>query len=323
MRPKGPEKGIMVSGFWTPGGVLCVPDSYSDAELLAIPNFPRETVDKKVRLIRSALKMFEYGKNAQGYWRGEDMVAQTIKEAIPIFKLAFPDCQALFAFDNSANHNCYAPDALRVEKMNKGIGGSQPKMRPTTYISGEGDEAEVVEQDMVFLEGTHAGQPKGVERVLRERGLWPKNRKRLDGQNLVLKCGKKCESEMEGGCCAKVLLSHQLDFMEQKGFVQEEVEMRDHEVLFYPKFHCELNFIEMVWGHAKWVARENCTYKIAGLRETIPKALASVDSGMSLRFFNHCLRILHTYQEGEIYGTASFKEKVHKNHRQVQDKSKW
>jgi hypothetical protein len=33
-------------------------------------------------------------------------------------------------------------------------------------------------------------------------------------------------------------------FLKSKGWLQEEVEVAGHHVLFYPKFHCELNFIE-------------------------------------------------------------------------------
>ena len=32
--------------------------------------------------------------------------------------------------------------------------------------------------------------------------------------------------------------------------------------IFYPKFHCELNFIERYWCGAKWYARENCGYSL-------------------------------------------------------------
>ena len=38
------------------------------------------------------------------------------------------------------------------------------------------------------------------------------------------------------------------------------VEAQGHCVLFYPKFHCELNFIESYWCQAKWFERENCGY---------------------------------------------------------------
>jgi hypothetical protein len=33
--------------------------------------------------------------------------------------------------------------------------------------------------------------------------------------------------------------------------LQEIIEAKGHKVVFYPKFHCELNYIEMYWGAAK------------------------------------------------------------------------
>ena len=45
------------------------------------------------------------------------------------------------------------------------------------------------------------------------------------------------------GCRARRVLGAQKDFQDQKGRLQEEVENLGHRVLFYPKFHCELNFI--------------------------------------------------------------------------------
>jgi hypothetical protein len=52
------------------------------------------------------------------------------------------------------------------------------------------------------------------------------------------------------------------DFQDQKGRLQEEVENLGHRILFYIKFHCELNFIERYWYRTKWFAREHCEYGI-------------------------------------------------------------
>ena len=73
------------------------------------------------------MQYLEYGKD--NYWTGDKMVEHTMRVALPIFKLAFPGCQALFAFDNASNHSSYAKDALLVSNMNLGPGGKQEKLR--------------------------------------------------------------------------------------------------------------------------------------------------------------------------------------------------
>ena len=50
------------------------------------------------------------------------------------------------------------------------------------------------------------------------------------------------------------------DFIVQKSKLQDEIEKREHKCIFYPKFHCELNFIEMYWSAAKQYIREHCDY---------------------------------------------------------------
>ncbi|RPB25539.1 hypothetical protein L211DRAFT_822292 [Terfezia boudieri ATCC MYA-4762] len=64
--------------------------------------------------------------------------------------------------------------------------------------------------------------------------------------------------------------------LSRKSTVQEGIEARGHLVLFYPKFHCELNFIEIFWAAAKRYAWENCEYSLQCLRDTIPLSLDSV-----------------------------------------------
>ena len=42
--------------------------------------------------------------------------------------------------------------------------------------------------------------------------------------------------------------------------IQEIIESKGHKVIFYPKFHCELNYIEMYQGAAKRYSQNNCDY---------------------------------------------------------------
>ena len=324
LRPKSRGKGIMVSGFLTPGGVLRVPDNIPDSELLANPMWPLHPTSKLrcPKPVREALEYLEYGKS--NYWTSEKMVEQTLRAAVPIFRYAFPGCQALWAFDNASNHCCFSTDALVAHKMNRNPGGEQPLMRDGFWHGGGRP------QPMVFGDNHPQvmlrGEAKGIEQVLRERKLWRKRRE--DGNLFLLQCPTTnnrpgCDPSMEGGCCARTVLAAEKDFREQKGKLQEELEALHQEVIFYPKFHCQLNFIERFWCAAKYYARENCLYTLEGLRETIPTALASVTVGSINRYYNHCVRIMDAYEGGSIYGTAKFKEAVYKGHRQVVDKDKW
>ena len=102
--------------------------------------------------------------------------------------------------------------------------------------------------------------------------------------------------------------------------IEQEVTARGHRVLFYPKFHCELNFIEYFWGAAKLYARENCDYSLPGLRKVIPQALNSVSKRTIWRFYKKCQRTMDLYRDGITYGTSEFKDriaKVRKSHRRI------
>ena len=96
-----------------------------------------------------------------------------------------------------------------------------------------------------------------------------------------------------------------------------------HCVLFYPKFHCELNSIERYWCQAKWFARENCGYDFEALEKTVPEALASVTNASIRGFYRLAVRTIDAYSAGLCYGTEEFKHNVYRSHRQVEDKSKW
>jgi len=59
------------------------------------------------------------------------------------------------------------------------------------------------------------------------------------------KCSPVCPFESQN-CCMARLLSQQEDFMNQPSMLELMIKEKGHECIFLPKFHCELNPIEMV-----------------------------------------------------------------------------
>ncbi|KIJ32999.1 hypothetical protein M422DRAFT_183786, partial [Sphaerobolus stellatus SS14] len=60
----------------------------------------------------------------------------------------------------------------------------------------------------------------------------------------------KCEEGCTNCCCRRILFT-QSDFINQKSALEELIINQGYLCDFYPKFHCELNFIEQYWGAAK------------------------------------------------------------------------
>ena len=176
-----------------------------------------------------------------------------VEKAIALAKAECAGQQVRFIFDRSKVHRKKAANALSVNKMNVGEGGQQAIMRPGWYLNKDGQR---VVQPMVF--GNK--QAKGMKAVLMERGLF--------------KDGMK-------GPEMKQLLAEQPDFKEQKTMLEELCERNGVLCSFLPVGHCECNPIELFWAAFKQLLRENCDYTIAGLRRTIPRALASVPVSQS------------------------------------------
>jgi hypothetical protein len=120
---------------------------------------------------------------------------------------------------------------------------------------------------------TMPGWFKGMEIIIREHGLWPE-----EGQRpLPAQCPDfKCPADRTDCCCRRVLFN-QPDFTAPKSQLQELIESRGHLCDFYPKYHCELNFIEQYWGAAKFqyraVARSST---IKNMESVVKESLDSV-----------------------------------------------
>src|SRR6266542_6726992 len=106
-------------------------------------------------------------------------------------------------------------------------------------------------QSMVFP-ATHPDeklqdQPKGIKQILIEQGKWP-------SEGLILDC-KDCKERIQDAsrisCYARQIISLESDFLAQKETIEELITKAGHKCIFYPKFHCKLNFIERYWGVSK------------------------------------------------------------------------
>ncbi|CAG8837121.1 8961_t:CDS:2, partial [Cetraspora pellucida] len=154
--------------------------------------------------------------------------------------------------------------------MNLGPAGKQEKLRSTSYFR----KGRKYDQDMVFASDYHItelrGEAKGLKEVLKKRGLWPEEGLRLKE--------------------ARELISQQLDFLAQKGQLEEIIVAAGHQIIFYPKFHCELNYIETFWG----------------LQKTVPLALNSVPLPTICRYARKAFHYMDAYRKSLNGKAAEF-----------------
>ena len=66
------------------------------------------------------------------------------------------------------------------------------------------------------------------------------------------------------------------DFVDQREWLEEVVTAEGHVTDYFPKFHCELNYIEGIWAYAKKFLRRRCTYNFNDLRLVLPDTLLQV-----------------------------------------------
>ena len=157
-------------------------------------------------------------------------------QVIPIFEKAYPEAQALFIFDQSSAHASLRPDVLHTFDMNKSSGGKQCKQQDVIIPDNDSVPCTAV-QGQVQKMTTSSGEPKGLEVVLTEHGFKTKG--------IWAKCRPVCLISNKG-CCLACILSQQQDFVDQISMLEELVTSKGHLCTFLPKFHCELNPIEMV-----------------------------------------------------------------------------
>ena len=112
-------------------------------------------------------------------------------------------------------------------------------------------------------------------------------------------------------------MENQPDFQNEKSRLEIEIVQRGHECLFYPKFHCELNYIEYFQAAVKRYTRENCNYSFSELETTVFKGLESVSLLTIQRFANRSRRWIDPYINGLTEQQQKFVEIQESAHRRA------
>jgi hypothetical protein len=172
-----------------------------------------------------------------------------------------------------------------------------------------------------------------MRKILQERGLWPSDRRRFLAQ-----CNSnfKCDAGPTD-CCARRTLFCQPDFVQQKSALSELVKRRGHLCDFYPKYHCELNFIEQYWGAAKLRYRNTpSTRSIAEMCINVKLCLDAVPlesicqsahspfllttSDFFCSYANRSARFIDSYHQGLSGSEAAWANRRYHGHRTLPPK---
>lgn len=171
---------------------------------------------------------------------------------------------------------------------------------------------------------SNIGKQKGVRQILFER-----KKHRNDQVHLLnLQCNfckKNSDAEREEfiangtlnpKCCANYVLAHEPGFLAQEEWLTQVVHEPGFEIIFYPKYHCELNYIEMIWGWAKSYHRRTCTHNYKDLKERLPKTFDDLlDVSFVRKVFQHCLRFMSGYRQNLEDPLSDYAMRKYASHR--------
>ncbi|GAA5917195.1 hypothetical protein JCM5296_006964, partial [Sporobolomyces johnsonii] len=248
------------------------------------------------------------GTKGDDWWDTKQLIEQ-LTRTMSIFTAMYPDAQALFICDQSSAHASHGEGALNAYKLNKGDGGKVTPQRDTEFPP-ETAIPELVgkKQELSFLDAAGVRKAKGLVTILTERGIDPK------GKNG--KCPKGCADGAIDCCLARMLSLHH-DFRTEKPALQKLIEERGHCCIFLPKFHCELNVIEMYWGWVKTRYRQTVKKSWEEAKVAAVNALNACPPDVIRRFCRRAFRYMDAYRKGLSAVQAAFAVRKYSSHRCV------
>jgi hypothetical protein len=183
-------------------------------------------------------------------------MCRQIEHVMDILEERYPEESHLLLLDNARTHTKMPGDAPIATNLTLGpshsVFGKQEgptgkivkvRLAPAKFADG-------LDQELYYPDDHPntqlRGAFKGLAKLLEERGI-------PGACKLKLVCPNKSCPLAETNCCAQRTMANQPDFKNQKTILELLVEARGHTILYFPKFHCELNWIKQCWGMAKRV----------------------------------------------------------------------
>ncbi|KAJ2923502.1 hypothetical protein H1R20_g13591, partial [Candolleomyces eurysporus] len=269
---------------------------------------------------RTAQVTLKPGKGREGYMTNEDILAQ-LKVAVALAKELYPDNDHYFIYDNVTTHLKRPDGSLSARHMPKSeslvFGADVPKRDAEgKVIPGEkqrvpmhGASFNGESQPLYFPpeDGVGMGTFKGMERILAERGI--------ETKGLKAECKEfKCAPPQQD-CCMRQVLYNEPDFQNVESNLEILAKSLGVQVIFLPKYHCELNFIEQCWGYAKRLYRLNPE---SSREDVLEKNTLEAVDGVPLvsmrRFANRSLRFMDAYRNGLDGKQAAWAIKKYRGH---------
>jgi len=243
--------------------------------------------------------LFQAGKGQDGYFTNGEILKQ-VQAALAILAKHYPCEDHVFIFDNTTTHQKWADGALSAHNMpkfpsknfyayhNKVSDNGCPVFSTDGWIVKEPIQmtgAKICNgspQDLYFPMD-HPSNPRAFKwmmNILMEHRY-------TDSSQLHVQCdGLKYTAGATSCCCQRILPN----FVAVKLFLETLCHSHSIQVLFLPKFHCELNPIEQCWGYAKRKYREYPrSSKESDLEWNVISALDSVP----LRSIQQCIVAIH------------------------------
>jgi transposase len=173
-----------------------------------------------------------------------------------------------------------------------------------------GHFADGTPQPLYFPEGhERAGVFKGMATILQERGFGDMSKVRAECKEF--KCAPGATD-----CCCRRILYNQPDFANVPSLLEITCKARGFKVIFLPKFHCELNFIEQCWGYAKRLYRLNPeSSREDVLQRNALEALEAIPIDTMRRFANRSSWFMDAYSRGLNGRQAAWAARKYRGHR--------
>ncbi|KAF9508926.1 hypothetical protein BS47DRAFT_1373594 [Hydnum rufescens UP504] len=262
------------------------------------------------------------GKNHDGYFSNEEVLQQATW-AMDVLCQKHPNERHVFD----------ALSALHMPRNPKHWGITVPARDPTgktLHLPNSKPHTEIKcmadttfngrQQTLYFLDDhpMHPGKFKGMAQILKERGHLNVNSLRVQCLNF------SCWSIANNSCCCRNILFCSDDFINILCLLITHCQARGFNVLFLPKFHCKLNFIEQVWGYAKWEYREAPPSSRIEDVEKNSKAALDMVSILSMQWFsNQSPQYMDGYQRGLDGQEAAWATRKYHRHCQMPADATW